>query len=188
MVGSPVLFIAVPLLAAFLIPLLGFVWKESVRILPGLVLLYLLILSVTLMGQVMQSGTIVEVIAGWSPPWGINLVFSPLTGFLTTLMILMGFIIWIYSYRFKNVDFHEAVKYFILLLLMITGSVGIVLTGDIFNQFVFIEITSISAYALTAFYKGRDSAEASFKYLMIGSLSSMFLLLAIVLIYSQLGT
>jgi len=188
MVGSPVLFIAVPLLAAFVIPLLGFVWKESVRILPGLVLLYLLILSVTLMGQVMQSGTIVEVIAGWSPPWGINLVFSPLTGFLTTLMILMGFIIWIYSYRFKNVDFHEAVKYFILLLLMITGSVGIVLTGDIFNQFVFIEITSISAYALTAFYKGRDSAEASFKYLMIGSLSSMFLLLAIVLIYSQLGT
>ncbi|NOY36001.1 MAG: hypothetical protein GXO83_00320 [Chlorobi bacterium] len=188
MVGTPVLFIAIPLLAAFLIPLLGFVWKESVRILPGLVLLYLLYLAVNLMGQVAHSGTIVEVIAGWAPPWGINLVFSPLTGLLTTLMILMGFIIWIYSYRFKNIDFREAVKYFILLLMMITGSVGIVLTGDIFNQFVFIEITSISAYALTAFYKGRDSAEASFKYLIIGSLSSMFLLLAIVLIYSQLGT
>ncbi|NIA10324.1 MAG: hypothetical protein GWP10_11510 [Nitrospiraceae bacterium] len=188
MVGSPVLFIAIPLLAAFLIPLLGFVWKESIRILPGLVLLYMLVLAVSLMGQVIHTGTIVQVIAGWKPPWGINLVFSPFTGFLATLMIGMGFIIWIYSYRFKNVDFEEAKKYFILFLMLVTGSVGIVLTGDIFNQFVFIEITSISAYALTAFYKERDSAEASFKYLMIGSLSSMFLLLAIILIYSQLGT
>jgi len=188
MVGSPVLFIAIPLLAAFLIPLLGFLWKESIRILPGLVLLYLLILSVNLMGHVIHTGTIVEMIAGWTPPWGINLVYSPLTGLLTTIMILLGLIIWIYSYRFKNIDFEEAKKYFILFMMLITGSVGIVLTGDIFNQFVFIEITSISAYALTAFYKGRDSAEASFKYLMIGSLSSMFLLLAIILIYSQLGT
>ncbi len=188
MVGSPVLFIAVPLLAAFLIPLLGMIWKESIRILPGLVLLYMLVLAVTLLGQVMHTGTIVEIIAGWKPPWGINLVFSPFTGVLATLMIGMGFIIWIYSYRFKNVDFEEAKKYFILFMMLVTGSVGIVLTGDIFNQFVFIEITSISAYALTAFYKHRDSAEASFKYLMIGSLSSMFLLLAIILIYSQLGT
>ncbi len=188
MVGSPVLFIAVPLLAAFLIPLMGMLWKESIRVLPGLVLLYMLVLSVTLLNQVMHTGTIIEVIAGWKPPWGINLVFSAFTGVITTLMILMGFIVWVYSYRFKNVDFEEAKKYFILFMMLVTGSVGIVLTGDIFNQFVFIEITSISAYALTAFYKGRDSAEASFKYLMIGSLSSMFLLLAIILIYSQLGT
>ncbi len=188
MVGSPVLFIAIPLLAAFLIPLLGFVWKESIRVLPGLVLIYLLALSVSLLGQVLHTGTIVEVIAGWKPPWGIDLVFSAFSGLLTTIMLLLGFIIWIYSYRFKNVEFEEAKKYFILFMMLVTGSVGIVLTGDIFNQFVFIEITSISAYALTAFYKGRDSAEASFKYLMIGSLSSMFLLLAIILIYSQTGT
>ena len=188
MVGSPVLFIAIPLLAAFVIPLAGYLWKELVRLLPGLVLAYMLILSVSLMGYVFEHGTIVQQIAGWAPPWGINLVFSPLTGLLTTIMVFIGFIIWVYSYRFKNVDFEEGKKYFILFLMLVTGSVGIVLTGDIFNQFVFIEITSIAGYALTAFYRGRDSAEASFKYLMIGSLSSMFLLLAVALIYSQLGT
>jgi len=188
MVGSPVFFIAVPLLAAFLIPLLGYIWKELVRILPGLVLLYLLALSVSLMGQVVHTGTIVEVIAGWAPPWGINLVFSSLTGLLTTIMLFLGFVIWVYSYRFKNIDFERAKKYFILFMMLITGSIGIVLTGDIFNQFVFIEIMSISGYALTAFYTGRDSAEASFKYLIIGSFSSLFLLLAIITIYSQLGT
>lgn len=188
MVGSPVLFVAIPLLAAFIIPLVGYIWKELVRIIPGLVLAYLLILSISLMGYVMEHGTIVEQIAGWAPPWGINLVFSALTGLLTTIMLFIGLVIWIYSYRFKNVDFEEGKKFFILFLMLVTGSVGIVLTGDIFNQFVFIEITSIAGYALTAFYRGRDSAEASFKYLMIGSLSSMFLLLAIALIYSQLGT
>jgi len=189
MVGTPVLFVAIPLLAAFLIPLLGMIWKELVRIVPGLVLTYLLILSINLLNYVLVHGPIVEVIAGWVPPIGINLVFSAFSGFLVTLIIFLGFIVWLYSYRFKrNVDFEPAKKYFLLLMMLITGSVGIVLTGDIFNMFVFIEITGISGYALTAFYTGRNSAEASFKYIFLGSLASAFLLLAIMIIYSQLGT
>ncbi|NOX46756.1 MAG: proton-conducting membrane transporter [Chlorobi bacterium] len=189
MVGTPVLFIAIPLLAAFLIPLLGMIWKELVRIIPGLVLAYMLVLSVSLLSYVLENGPIVEVLSGWAPPIGINLVFSAFSGFLVTLMSFLGLIIWIYSYRFKrNVDFEPSKKYFILLLMMITGSIGIVLTGDIFNLFVFIEIVGISGYALAAFYMGRNSAEASFKYLFMGSLASAFLLLAIMIIYSQLGT
>ena len=189
MVGTPVLFIAIPLLAAFLIPLLGMIWKELVRIVPGLVLAYMLILSISLFNSVLENGPIVEIIAGWAPPIGINLVFSAFSGFLVTLMSFLGFIIWIYSYRFqRNVDFEPSKKYFILLLMMVTGSIGIVLTGDIFNLFVFIEIVGITGYALAAFYTGRNSAEASFKYLLMGSLASTFLLLAIMIIYTQLGT
>ncbi len=189
MVGSPVLLIAIPLLAAFLVPLLGMLWKELVRIIPGLVLIYLLILSTSLYIDVLNSGTIVETIAGWKAPWGINLVFSPLTGFLTTLMSFVGVMIWLYSYRFKrNVEFEASKKYFIFLMLLVAGSIGIVITGDIFNQFVFIEIVGISAYALTAFYTGRNSAEAALKYLLMGSLSASALLIAIMIIYSQLGT
>ncbi len=189
MVGSPVLLIAIPLLAAFLVPLLGMLWKELVRIIPGLVLAYLLVLSTSLYLEVLNLGTIVETIAGWSAPFGINLVFTPLTGFLTTIMTFIGLIIWLYSYRFKrNVEFEAAKKYFIFLMLLVAGSVGIVITGDIFNQFVFIEIVGISAYALTAFYTGRNSAEAAFKYLIMGSLSASALLIAIIIIYSQLGT
>ncbi|NOY49549.1 MAG: hypothetical protein GXO88_03145 [Chlorobi bacterium] len=189
MVGSPVLLIAIPLLAAFLIPLIGMIWKESVRLIPGLVLAFMLVSSASMLLYVTNNSTIIETIAGWQAPWGINLVFSPLTGFLATLMIFLGFIVWLFSYRFKrNVDFEPAKKYFIFLMMLVAGAVGIVITGDIFNQFVFIEITSISAYALTAFYTGRNSAEASFKYLLMGSLSSSALLIAIAIIYSQLGT
>ncbi|MBE0652026.1 MAG: hypothetical protein IH595_14460 [Bacteroidales bacterium] len=189
MVGSPVLFIAIPLLAAFLIPLLGMIWKESVRIVPGLVLAYLLVLSVSLLQHVLAFGPIIEIIAGWKPPIGINLVFSPFSGFLVTLMLFLGLLVWAYSYRFKrNVEYEPALKYFLMLMMLITGSVGMTLTGDIFNMFVFIEITSISAYGLTSYYKERNSAEASFKYILLGSLASTFLLLAIMIIYSQLGT
>ena len=189
MVGSPVLLIAIPLLAAFLIPLLGMLWKELIRIIPGLVLAFMLILSTSLLMYVLSHGPIIETIAGWKAPWGIDLVFSPLTGFLATLMTFLGFIIWLFSYRFKrNIEFEGSKKYFIFLMMLVAGAVGIVLTGDIFNQFVFIEITGISAYALTAFYSERNSAEAAFKYLMMGSLSASALLIAIAIVYSQLGT
>jgi len=189
MVGTPVLLIAIPLLAAFLIPLLGMIWKELVRIIPGIVLAFMFISSLSMLVYVTNNTTIIETIAGWKAPWGINLVFSPLTGFLATIMTFLGFIVWLFSYRFKrNVDFEPAKKYFIFLMMLVTGAVGIVITGDIFNQFVFIEITSISAYALTAFYTGRNSAEAAFKYLLMGALSSSALLIAIAIIYSQLGT
>ncbi len=189
MVGTPVLLIAIPLLAAFVIPLVGMIWKELVRIIPGLVLAYMMVLSINLLYYVSMNGTIVETLAGWSAPWGINLVFSPLTGFLAALMTSLGFLVWLYSYRFKrNVDFEPAKKYFIFLMMLVAGAVGMVITGDIFNLFVFIEITGISAYTLTAFYTGRNSAEAAFKYLMMGALASSLLLVAIAIIYSQLGT
>jgi formate hydrogenlyase subunit 3/multisubunit Na+/H+ antiporter MnhD subunit len=135
---SPVHYIAFPLLAAFLIPLLAKLHKELVRIVPGIVLGYFLIISATLMMRVHETGTISQVIAGWSAPWGINLVFSAFSGFLASLMSLIGFLAWLYSYRFKKVDDEPSQKYFILMMMLVTGSIGIVLTGDIFNFFVFI--------------------------------------------------
>jgi len=188
MVISPVHYVAVPLLAAFLMPLLSKINREFVRIIPGLVLIYLGYVSVTLMNQVAETGTIVESIAGWSAPFGINLVFSPFTGFLASMMTAMAFLIWIYSYRFKKIDSEPAQRFYILQMMLVTGTIGIVLTGDIFNFFVFMEITAISSYALTAFYRHRDGAEAAFKYLLIGSFASAFLLLAIMLLYTQVGT
>jgi len=190
MVISPVHYIALPLMAAFLIPLFGKLNKNLVRIIPGLVLLYLSYMSVVLMTQIItQNTSIIEIIAGWSPPWGINLVFSPFSGFLVSIFSILGFLIWLYTYNFKpEVDYAQTQKFYVLLMMLITGTIGIVLTGDIFNLFVFLEITAISAYSLTAFYRERDGAEAAFKYLLIGSFASFLILLAIVLLYTQVGT
>ena len=188
MVIDPVYYIAIPLLTAFLLPLLTKIHKELVRIVPGLVLLFMSYMSVQLMGQVTADSPIIVTLAGWSAPWGINLVFNSFSGFIVTLISILGFIVWVYSYRFKKVEFDNAQKFYILFLLLITGTIGVVLTGDIFNLFVFLEITAISAFTLTAFYRGRDGAEAAFKFLLLGTFASSFILLGIIILYSQVGT
>jgi proton-translocating NADH-quinone oxidoreductase chain N len=187
-IADPIYYIALPLITAFLIPILGKINKALVRIVPGIVLAYLAFMSVLLMQKVSPQNPIITEIAGWKAPWGINLVFTSFSGFIASLISILSFIIWVYSYKFKKVEFDDAKKYFILFLLLSAGSIGIVLTGDIFNMFVFIEITSLSSYALISFYKGRDGAEASFKFLLMGGFSSTLLLLGIALIYASTGT
>ncbi len=182
---SVVDFIAVPLLAAFLIPIIGRFSKEFVKVIPGIVLLYLSYVAISLFPVALKT-PIVEVLAGWKPPFGISLVYGPLAAYLTALITLMGFVIWVYSYKFIIREPIE--KYYMLFMLLITGSTGIVLTGDIFNMFVFLEITAIAAYSLTAFLRDKDGAEAAFKYLLIGSFASSFFLLAVMLLYASTGT
>ncbi len=185
---DPIYFIALPLLTAFLLPLFGKIHKELIRIIPGLLFAFLAVNAVLLMKQTSFEHPVITQIAGWAPPLGINLVFSPFTGFIATIINILAFLVWAYSYKFKKVEFDNAIKYFVLLMLVTAGATGVVITGDIFNQFVFLEITALSSYALTAFYRGRDGAEAAFKYLIMGSFSSVFILLAISLLYGQLGT
>ncbi|RLD77578.1 MAG: hypothetical protein DRJ10_11680, partial [Bacteroidetes bacterium] len=185
---DPIYYVALPLLTAFLLPLFGKLYKPLIGIIPGLVFLFLAYMSVMLMIEVTPEDPIITKIAGWNPPFGINLVFSSFSGFIASLISIMAFLIWGYSYNFKKVGFDDSLKYFILLMLVVTGTIGIVLTGDIFNLFVFLEITAISSYALTAIYRGRDGAEAAFKFLLIGAFASSMILLAIILLYSQVGT
>jgi len=188
MVITPVHYIAFPLLAAFLIPLVGKISRQAARLIPGVVLTYLAFVSVSLMMQVQSTGFITETIAGWKAPWGINLVFSQFSGLLASLISFMGLIIWGYSFNFKKVDTEISLKYQTLQMMLVTGALGMVLTGDIFNLFVFLEIVAISSYSLTALYRNRDGAEAAFKYLLIGSFASAFILLGIILLYTQVGT
>jgi multicomponent Na+:H+ antiporter subunit D len=75
-----------------------------------------------------------------------------------------------------------------LFLLLMLGATGMIATGDIFNLFVFMEITAISAYALTAYNKTGEAAEASMKYIVLGGIGSSFFLVGIALIYGSLGT
>ncbi len=79
------------------------------------------------------------------------------------MVSVLGFAIWLYGFRFKRTLKGGVVKYYeILQMMMIAGSIGVIITGDIFNMFVFIEIVGITAYSLTAFYRERNGAEAGF--------------------------
>ncbi len=182
---DPVLMIALPLFAAFLIPPLARISKGLVKYVPVLIIGFNLYETVMLLPHSMVKPVIV-VIAAWAPPLGINLTIGPLGNVLALIISLVGFVVAVYNIRFVEEEPNE--KYHMLFLLLTAGATGMVLTGDIFNLFVFLEITSISSYALTAFLRDRDGAEAAFKYLLIGSLASTFILLGIALIYATTGT
>jgi multicomponent Na+:H+ antiporter subunit D len=79
-------------------------------------------------------------------------------------------------------------KYYTLFLLMLAGMNGVVLTGDLFNLYVFLEIAAVASYALVAFGTEAEELEASFKYLIMGAVASAFILLGIGIIYGMTGT
>jgi multicomponent Na+:H+ antiporter subunit D len=79
-------------------------------------------------------------------------------------------------------------KFYSLLMLMLAGMNGILITGDMFNAYVFLEIASIASYALVAFGTEHEELEASFKYMVMGSIASVFILFSIAMLYSRTGT
>ncbi|MDP2912720.1 MAG: proton-conducting transporter membrane subunit, partial [Candidatus Omnitrophota bacterium] len=82
----------------------------------------------------------------------------------------------------------EKWKFYTLFLLMLAGMEGVIITGDLFNLFVFLEIASVASYALVAYGTEAEELEASFKYLVMSSVGSMFVLLGVALIYGYTST
>lgn len=166
--------IAVPLLAAFLVPLI----KKAAKHFTFAILVLNSIFSVLLLAKVYNDGTVYETIAGFSPPVGIYLAVDSLSA-------LMAFIINVFAaINFITSDRNH--RFSMLYLLAVAGSTGIVLTGDIFNMFVFFEITAVASYALVASKRDRRAVEGAIKYMILGSVGSVFMLMGIAIIYSQL--
>jgi proton-translocating NADH-quinone oxidoreductase chain N len=182
---NPVLLIAVPLGLAFLIPLLGLISRKIAKWVPIVGFLFNFILTLLILPHCLQQPIIVK-IAGFAPPFGINLVAGPVGMLLATLIALTGLLVAIYALKYISEGAQQ--KYHILFLLLLTGATGVVLTGDIFNLFVFFEILCISSYALVAYLGNRAGLESAVKYLIQGSIGSSLLLIGIGLLYGQFGT
>jgi len=182
---NPVLLIIIPLTGAFAIPLFGFVSKYISKYISLIAVLGMSILVGFLVPKVISSPIIV-MIGGFKPPFGINLVVSPLSLFFVGIISLLGFLVSVYAIKYINEG--DIDKYHLLFLLFITGAAGVVLTGDIFNLFVFFEILCISSYALVAYNRDKDGVEAGIKYLIQGSVGSAFILIGIALIYGLCGS
>lgn len=148
---------------------------------------------VALIKPVMIDG---KVISYWMGSWepvngyaiGIGYEIDQLNLFFALLVVSTFLFSGIYSLKYMERDHH--LGHYYTLYLMLSGSVlGLVLTGDIFNMFVMIEIMTFACVALAAFRNRQKGAlEASFKYLVIGSMGSSFTLFGITLLYAQCHT
>jgi proton-translocating NADH-quinone oxidoreductase chain N len=182
---SPVLLIAVPLGLAFAIPLFALFCKAAVKWIPAAALVFNLIFSLLLLPKVLENPVIVS-IGGWRPPFCINLVAGPVGILFSAIIALVGLLVSIYALDYIKEGAAE--KYHILYLLLLTGATGVVLTGDIFNLFVFFEILCISSYALVAYLRDKAGIESAVKYLIQGAVGSSLLLIGIGLLYGLFGT
>jgi proton-translocating NADH-quinone oxidoreductase chain N len=182
---NPVLLIAVPLGFAFAIPLFALFWKASTKYIPPVALAFNLIVSLELLTKVFENPVIVS-IGGWRPPFCINLVAGPVGVLFSAIIALVGFLVSIYALDYIKEGTTEG--YHTLSLLLLTGATGVVLTGDIFNLFVFFEILCISSYALVAYLRDKAGIESAVKYLIQGAVGSSLLLIGIGLLYGLFGT
>jgi len=176
------IFVAIPLVMAFLLPVFGKKGKSVATLLANLATVSLLALAVASIGQ---SG--VYEIGKWSIPLGINLVLDGLSSLLLLAISVVSTAAMLFSARYME-QYTAKSKYLSLFMLMVAGMNGVVLSGDIFNLFVFLEIASIASYALVGFGCEHEELEASFKYMVMGSIGSIFVLFAVALVYGNTGS
>jgi len=181
------LFIIISLGAAFLISLFGRKSKFLCDAIGNVSTFALFIMSVYSLFVVKQSGVIVYTIGGWAPQLGICFVLDGLTAFMLVTLNLVSFLIAIYSISYME-KYTDKYKFYCLFMLMVAGMNGVIITGDIFNLFVFLEIASVASYALVAFGTEAEELEAAFKYAVMGAVASSFILLGIALLYSYAST
>lgn len=189
---APILAIVLPLFTAFVMPVIGILaerynikyLREGVAI---TVMVAVLAIVSTMAPDVWGGEIIVYKLGGWSPPWGIVLAVDALSTQMALMIAVLGTLVVIYSASYMSRD--SGLSYFYtLILLVMSGMLGIVLTGDFFNFYVFLEIMSISSYALVSFRRDALSIEAGMKYLLIGSLGTSFVLLSVVMLYGAVGS
>ena len=170
---SLVYFIAIPLLASFLTPF----YKNYLRFVSVAVTLLLAGCAALFYTQLPIKESI-----SFDSPLGIIFILDHASFFFMALFVGVMLYYSLYSIKEKN-----SAAIFVVTNIFTAGSLGLVLSADIFNIYIFFEIASISAYILTGLNRDKAAYAGAIKYMLVGAVASVFLLLAAMLIYLNLG-
>lgn len=184
----PVLMVVLPLLAAVLVPLIALRAVRVAQLTACLVVGGVVLGAALTLQRVLLHGPWHYALGGWPPPWGIAYVIDPLAGGMALLISGMALPAVLYAGPLvSGWPAGQVGAFYSLFLLLVTGLLGMVVTGDVFNLYVFLEITSLSAYALLA-TGGIRAVVATFRYLLIGTIAATFYLLGVGYLYALTGT
>lgn len=138
--------------------------------------------------DVINSDAIRYFFGGWEAPIGIEFVYDGLSAFFALVINTVAFIVLIHSKEISKKEFPgKEMPYYSLTMLMMLGFNGMILTGDLFNLFVFLEIASLSGYAILAI-GDKPAPYAAFRYLIIGTAGGTLYLLGVGFLYTITGT
>lgn len=184
----PALQVVLPLLAAPLIVLVrsrGFAWLAATAVSWAC-----LAIAIGLALRVAESGAISYAMGSWPTPWGIEYRVDALSSFVLVLVSLIAAIVAPYARVSIAAEIEPEREYLLYAMycLCIAGLLGIVITGDAFNLFVFLEISSLSTYVMIAMGRPRKALLASFQYLLMGTVGATFYVIGVGLLYLMTGT
>jgi multicomponent Na+:H+ antiporter subunit D len=180
--------ILAPLGAALVVNVVGWTRQRLCFPVAGVSLLVCVGACLGLLFRVLAHGTLIYRLGGWEPPWGIAFRVDPLTGAMLVLVSLVALINLVGSRSDAEQMFESRLgPFYALYLLFVTGMLGIIITGDLFNLFVLIEIGSLSGYALIGM-GGARARLSSLQYIFMGTIGASLYLLGVGFLYMASGS
>ena len=149
-----------------------------------------LAMAVMLVQRVSAVGTLSYAIGAWATPWGIEYRVDMAGALMVLVIATIGALVMPYAWRSIQEELHRKHTglFYTCYLLCLTGLLGIVVTGDAFNLFVFLEISSLSSYVLISLGSKHRALTAAYQYLVMGTIGATFILISIGLLYMMTGT
>ncbi len=184
----PALQVVVPLLAA---PVCFLILNNRLSWLFATLISWLCFAMAILLVIEVKDGTVLHYeFGGWAPPWGIEYSVDILNAYVLLIVSAIAAVVFPYSWKSIQKEIPESHHriYFTAMMLCLAGLLGMTITGDAFNLFVLLEISSLSSYTLISLGSDRRALTASFQYLIMGTIGATFILIGVGLLYALTGT
>ncbi len=180
--------IIVPLIAAPIVLILGrsiFSWGFAT-----FVSAWACYIAFELLMTILSDGVIRYSVGGWAPPWGIEMRVDAANAFVLLAVSAVSTLVLLFAKDSiqKEIDESQHGLFYTAHLLCLAGLSGILITGDAFNLFVFLEISSLATYTLVSLARSRQCLTAAFRYLVMGTIGATFILIGVGMLYMKTGT
>jgi len=188
-VHFPVLLVVVPLMAAPVCLLLRRL-PTATWVVATAVSWLCLFFAVSLLLRVLDGGPISYLLGNWAAPWGIEYRVDVANAFVLVIVASIGAIITPYTRQsvLRELSPRRIYLFYVMFCLNLSGLLGISVTGDAFNLFVFLEISALSGYALISMGRDRRALTATYRYVVMGTVGATFYVIGLGLLYMMTGT
>lgn len=184
----PALQVVIPLLAASICAVLR---RGSLAWAWALIVSWTMpVIAGAILAQVLATGPISYWLGSWEPPWGIEYRIDTANAFLLVLVSAIGAVVMPYARASleREIPADRQAWYYTMYLLCLAGLLGMTVTGDAFNVFVFMEVASLSSYVLIALGRDRRALVAAYQYLVVGTIGATFYVIGVGFLYVMTGT
>jgi len=147
-------------------------------------------IAAILLQRVLGGDPITYLLGDWAAPWGIEYRVDVLSAFVLFLVSGIGSVIMIFAPHSiaSEVPEERIYLFYTMYLLTLSGLLGMTITGDVFNLFVFLEISSLSTYVMISLGNSARAMTAAFRYLILGTVGATFYVIGVGMMYQMTGT